>query len=610
MIQHVREILDGRLLTAMFQPIVTMKTGRIIGYEGLIRGPSNSPLHSPLNLFRAAAQAEMSLEMERRCREVVLGSFAQLDLPGKLFLNVSPECLLQPEFQRGETLAYMRSVGLTPDRVIIELTESQPTYDYNLLREGTVHYRSMGFEIAIDDLGEGFSSLRLWSELTPDFVKIDKHFIQNINQDPIKLQFVRSIQQIAENCGSRVIAEGVETQAEMMIIKDLGIAFGQGYLFARPNAVPTRIIPTEIAAALEQPGISVYPHGTLAPQKTFSARKLLVDAPAVSPDTPNDRVHEIFTGNPDLQAVAVVRNGVPVGLISRYRLTESFSKLYTRELYGKKPCAKFMDTNPLIVDKDMSLQDLSHLVVTSERRYLSEGFVITDKGRYAGVGTGHDLMREITQMQINAARYANPLTLLPGNVPINEHIDRLLQNRVKFTACYCDLDHFKPFNDRYGYRKGDEVIQLTARLLGQACDPGRDFIGHIGGDDFLLLFQSNDWEVRCLEVLKKFDEAVTRFFSQEDLSRGGYTTEDRRGQEVFHPLTGLSIGAVAVEPNAFASHHEIAAATAEAKRQAKRPAGSTLFIERRRWNGDSLTSPTDLTEESAVKPHNMAEAAS
>jgi diguanylate cyclase (GGDEF)-like protein len=99
-------------------------------------------------------------------------------------------------------------------------------------------------------------------------------------------------------------------------------------------------------------------------------------------------------------------------------------------------------------------------------------------------------MREITQMQIHAARYANPLTQLPGNVPINEHIDRLLESGTRFWVCYFDLDHFKPFNDVYGYRRGDDVIQLTGNILTSNCDPDRDFVGHIGGDDFMVLFQS------------------------------------------------------------------------------------------------------------------------
>ena len=191
LLSRLKEILSQRQLSALFQPIVNIQRGEILGYEGLIRGPSDSPLHSPLNLFKVARANNLSVEVEHMCRRVVLERFAELGLPGKLFLNVSPDMLLQPRARHGETLGYINEAGIHPDRVIIELTENQPAYDYDLLREAVRHYRGMGFQIAIDDLGEGFSSLRLWSELRPEYVKIDMHFVQGINQDPVKLQFVR-----------------------------------------------------------------------------------------------------------------------------------------------------------------------------------------------------------------------------------------------------------------------------------------------------------------------------------------------------------------------------------------------------------------------------------
>ncbi|WP_295396492.1 EAL domain-containing protein [uncultured Thiodictyon sp.] len=111
----------------------------------------------------------------------------------------------------------------------------------------------MGFEIAIDDLDEGFSGLRLWSEIRPDYVKIDQHFIHNIHLDPVKLQFVRSIQAIAAKAGAKIIAEGIESSAELSVIRDLGIAYGQGYFIARPTAAPSREISESIGLLYSGP---------------------------------------------------------------------------------------------------------------------------------------------------------------------------------------------------------------------------------------------------------------------------------------------------------------------------------------------------------------------
>lgn len=577
----LQEIIGQRRLTALFQPIISMGRGEITGYEGLIRGPSDSPLHAPVNLFRAASEQGLTVEVEHLCRQVVLESFVQLDLPGKLFLNVSPECLLLRNAKYGETLGYIHNLGLKPDRVIIELTENQRTLDYELLREAARHYRAMGFEIAIDDLGEGFASLRLWSELRPEYVKIDMHFIQGIDQNPVKRQFVSSIQQIAEKSGTRVVAEGIETEAEFRVIKDLGIACGQGYYIARPCNQPATALSAGVAKALEKtitPGLS---RNFKVSQKTVSVLKLLRECKAVTPDTSNEVVYQMFISDPELQALPVVGFGWPVGLINRNALIDKLARPYRHELFGKKYCTLLMDAAPLMVEKDMSIQALSQTIVEADRHHLSNGFIITDHGQYLGMGTGHDLVREITQMQIQAARYANPLTLLPGNEPINEQIALLLQGDVEFHACYCDLDHFKPFNDVYGYHSGDEVIQMTGKILSEVCDPELDFIGHIGGDDFIVLFQSLDWEARCRTALDLFAAAILEFFNAEDRVRQGYVARDRRGHEVFYPLTSLSIGAVPVEPCMQSSHHKISAAAAEAKKQAKGIPGNSLFVERR-----------------------------
>lgn len=580
-LEQLNRIIQGRLLNARFQPIIQMTDGSILGYEGLIRGPSDSPLHSPINLFQAASENNLTVTIEHLCRRVVLEQFKALNLPGKLFLNVSPECLLQRDAKHGETLDYIHELGINPERVIIELTEYQPTHDYVLLQEAVLHYRKMGFEIAIDDLGEGFSSLRLWSELKPEFVKIDMHFIHGIDHDEVKRQFVLSIQNIAEKSGTRVVAEGIETQAELITLRDLGVACGQGYHIAKPHANPAKMISAEVTKILSsrQSPSAVFrarSSTSLVPIKHLLKSSITIDSKVL-----NNQVENLFLADPKLKIIPVVDEHQPIGIINRHNMIDRFSRPYQRELYGKKSCAVFMDINPLVVEHDTSLQQVSHLVVEADPDTLINGIIITENGRYLGLATGPDLMREITKMQIDAARYANPLTQLPGNVPINQHIDQLIQNQKSFLACYCDLDHFKPFNDVYGYQRGDEVIQMTSKVLSTYCDPQLDFIGHIGGDDFIILFQSDDWENRCNKILQDFAVAVREFYSNEDRDRGGYISEDRQGKKVFYPLISLSLGVIRSEAQQHYSHHQISVAAADAKKQAKRIHGNSLFIDRR-----------------------------
>jgi diguanylate cyclase (GGDEF)-like protein len=308
----------------------------------------------------------------------------------------------------------------------------------------------------------------------------------------------------------------------------------------------------------------------------------LITFQAAIPETlTNEQVYEMFQKDASLNSIPVLTNQKPIGLISRFDTIDRLARPYQKELHGKKPCTQFMDDSPLIVQKAMTIYALSELILNADPQYLMNGFIVADGENYIGTGSGHALLREITNLQISAARYANPLTSLPGNVPINTHIDRLLENGEPFIACYCDLDNFKPFNDAYGYRRGDELIQFVGRLLSNTAIDERDFVGHIGGDDFILLFQSEDWEALCNEVLNTLSKVIPDFYDSKDVEAGGIEVEDRLGNKAFYPFGSISIGAIRVDPALFKSHHEVAGAMNGVKKQAKKIIGNSLFIDRR-----------------------------
>ncbi|GIX38048.1 MAG: hypothetical protein KatS3mg127_1287 [Silanimonas sp.] len=259
----------------------------------------------------------------------------------------------------------------------------------------------------------------------------------------------------------------------------------------------------------------------------------------------------------------------PVGLINRRVFMERFGQPFAREIFGAKPCTEFMHANPVVCEADTPVSALLDVLRGEDQRYLSDGFVITRNGRYAGLGTGEALVRRVSELRIEAARYANPLTFLPGNIPITVHLERLVAGALPFAVCYADLNHFKPFNDQYGYFRGDAMIKLLAEVLKRHVDPRFDFLGHVGGDDFVLLFQSHDWRERCHAIIAEFDRAARGLFDADDLARGGIEAEDRLGNPCFFPITTLVIGAVVVTPGMAHGPEAIATASALAKRKAK-----------------------------------------
>lgn len=247
-----QRLLLQRDLHILFQPITDTRNHRVLGYEALVRGPEGSALHGAAALFATARRTHMLAELEYLCRELAIREFVQHRLPGKLFLNVSPLSLTDPSRPRGETLRILEREGLAPSRVVIEVSEHDPTPDMELLAHTTRHYAGMGFEIAIDDLGAGYSGLRLWSELRPGYVKIDRHFVENLHQDRIKREFVRFIRDIAQRLGCGVIAEGIETAAECQALRQLGIHALQGFHLGRPQP-GARLASAQPAAGVSLP---------------------------------------------------------------------------------------------------------------------------------------------------------------------------------------------------------------------------------------------------------------------------------------------------------------------------------------------------------------------
>ena len=583
-------ILCGEQLLPVFQPIVQLHRRALYGYEGLIRGPSGSPLHSPARLFAAASRHGRLLELDYLARRIVIEGFAHRRLPGRLFVNISPEVLMSPDYASGLTQRYLQNCGLAPDRVVLEITETQPVADYQLIRSAIEHYREAGFAIAIDDLGAGYSGLKLWSEMHPDFVKIDRHFLSGIDRDRVKYQFVRSILEISHSLGCQVIAEGIETAAEYAAVRRLGPGFAQGYHFSRPSTHPPRTADPDWFRSAHRPFVA---------QRSDTGASLLKPMASVGIDDPVERAAKLFLDDPTIQSVAVLREDEPVGILVRNRFMNLYAAPFGRDLYSRQSVRRFVDQGHLTFDIATPLEVMSKRLTGTPAVYVDE-FVLTEEGRFRGRGTMLDLLQRITRRRIDTARHTNPLTQLPGNVSLMRHLDHLLCDRKPFVIAYFDLDHFKSFNDSYGYARGDAVIQILAKVLRGACSDRRDFLGHVGGDDFVAFFQRPNWAVACEQALAQFGRLVVGEYCLEEQRRGYLTTA---GDQAWrHPLMTLSIGALQVtEPQHFDAD-AITRQVADAKRAAKQVPGPTLICHTARRHAPDHNPATSPAHQDPLEP--------
>ena len=565
----------------LFQPLADLREGKTYAHEALIRGPRETAFHTPDALLDLACQEGILQDFELLCAFTALDNWGKLGAPGRLFVNISADALVHGvSLCSAQQLGrWMRGFGFNARSLVLEITEHERVTDIPALRQAIKELHACGVRLALDDFGDGRSSLRLWSEIKPDFVKIDKYFIRDISAHPENLQMLQAIKGIASVFGTTLIAEGIETRDDLRALRDLGIPFGQGWLLGRPALVHREMADGPALEVMHDRRVAVLPHLGQTARPGILRGLLVVQAPTATPETTNDSVAALFQEHTDLHALAVLEGTRPVALINRQQFMNHYATLYFREVHGRKPCMGLANRAPRVVDLDCDVDQLVGILTSQDQRYLNDGYIVTDNARYVGLGTGDQLVRAVTETRIEAARHANPLTFLPGNIPISMHMQRLLESGTEFVACYADLNNFKPFNDHYGYWRGDQMIRMLARIATTHCDPQRDFVGHVGGDDFMLLFQSSHWMQRCQSIVNAFAREALTLFDAEATQAGGIYADDRHGVRRFFPCTTLAIGAVRVAPGATLHAEDVANLAAVAKHHAKSAATGIVVHE-------------------------------
>lgn len=559
-------IVIERRLTTVFQPIFDVRTGEPYGYEALTRDQGAPNAGFPVSLAETMRNAGREVEFNLACIRVAIATARRVGLSGRLFVNVDPIAL-----DAGTAVAIDAILGANASatdwhRLVVEVTESTRT-DPATLSDALAALRARGAAIALDDFGEGFSSLRLWSQVRPQIVKIDRHFCQGIDTDRYKQEFVRSLRRLSGRLGIVTIAEGVETREELDALAALDVRLVQGYLLGRPAAQPVRTLdPALRRGALE------------AREPAERLASLCQPIAAVSPDTSTEAVFAHFECDPTLHLLPIVLDGVPLGLVERAALNGFLARPFRRELFGRRSVMHVLERAPLVMEDDTLISDAARLLAEKDDGTLDAGVVVTGGGRYVGVVPGRELMRAIADQQLQAARQANPLTLLPGNVAIDRETGARLARGDGFVAAYFDIDHFKPFNDTYGYGTGDAVLRNLGRLLSLHVDSERDFVGHVGGDDFVALLDSRDWRRRIEQVRIDFAAAALEHVGPEERRLNSYAGLDRDGLPRRFGMLQLSVGVVRVPPGAAVTKPELLRLETDAKQAAKRRPGEPIHV--------------------------------
>jgi predicted signal transduction protein with EAL and GGDEF domain len=516
------------ILRFAFQPVVNLATGGVAGLEILARPETGDILaearrdpeldgHLAVLAVRAAARRETLLPLHVN---VFAGTLA--DLGGLTPLHDA-----------------VRAAGRLPWEVTVDIGPPYTHVPQRALLEAVGALRAQGFRISADGVGDGDVPLRLLTDLAPDLVKLDASLLT-------RPAATRAMRTLCEQLGALLSVEGVETELQCAAAVSAGAQLAQGTLFAPPARLPAADVyvpprcPADMAVA-SRPGPSV---------REFVRPAALLPATASA-----GQVRALLTGSPDVSGVLLVdAQGVPVRSVHRSRFLLSMSGRYGHALYADRPAARLGDP-PRTVGADATAWEVLDVLAVGGRERTSDDVAVVDAyGRCVGVVRLADLVRALAESRVEEATGLNPLTRLPGSDAITGEVDRRIADGRTFALSWLDVDHFKQVNDGAGFAAGDELIRSVGRTL-QGAASGTTRVGHIGGDDFLVLADP--------ERLGPLAAAVL----DAPWSAGG------------RPVT-LSLATVLCPPGSVRDHREAAACLAPLKKAAKALQGASWVLGR------------------------------
>jgi diguanylate cyclase (GGDEF)-like protein len=577
---ELNSILLSETIYTVYQPIVSLQHGDLIGYEALSRGPSHSPLHSPDKLFRAAEINHKTSALEALCRKKAIENIHYLDPNKLLFINIHPHIFCDPHLKEELSCDLLNNHHLLCRQIVFEITEKSAIEDFEELKNALAYYKAQGYNIAIDDMGSGHSGLNLLHKVHPHFLKIDMDLVRNIDKEPFKQSIVECLVNLAKLNNIKLIAEGIETSEELTTLINLGVYAGQGYFLGKPSAV-IQELDSEIKDLIIYHYNQKTSHSILY---NYSQIGQIAEQSASFPvSTKCIDIQEYFNTYNEL-GCCIVHNKKPVGLMMKYALDSRLATLYGVSVFTNRPIALIMDPHPIIVDYRASIIDVSKIAMNRSIHHIYDYIIVTKEDDYYGTVTVKSLLEYTTMIERNFARELNPLTALPGNRSIQAKLHDCLHSNRAYCLLYLDLDHFKAYNDIYGFENGDLIIKYTAKIITSLvesyCGPS-EFVGHIGGDDFVCLLDKpyETGVVLSQKILSTFDEGIVSFFNASDLATGYMMGVNRRGKAENFPLTCLSVAGLYGLLNKFESLEAIGAHMAKLKKKAKESPKSSYVME-------------------------------
>jgi diguanylate cyclase (GGDEF)-like protein len=541
-----------------YQPIVDFnQSGKVFGFEALCRlkTPEGKWLNG-MEAFALAAEVKRTHELDLACQQLALiGKSLSISVDKPIFINVLPQTIMSPGWL-DFILKILNQQEIDKRDVVIEIVESEKT-DPEVLARYCDEIRRHGLRIALDDMGSGFNGLRILAEVRADFIKIDRAIVHEAQGSRVRTVLLEAIISMAQRLGCTIIAEGLERVEDITYCQDLGLHYAQGHYFAYPQSTPSDKV-TALPVRDES-------HRSHVPDD-FHIGEYISHGLTIDVSCSLAEARRLFNAHADIANAVVLDGQKPLGVLRRGKV---FSKKHT----GLGACC---DPLPKVINHMLPSSVLARIFYL-ERGNIDIWITVNDDGGYMGVLQPMEIMAQLISRKVSSGNL-HPLSHLTTGPTLRQTLDNSLRNNTNTQLIYIDLDHFKAYNDRYGFIRGDAMIRLLSEIIRQEYqDKSGVMVGHIGGDDFVLIYDHKAPALNdtLLHIISQFQALAVHLYDASDLERGFFTTEDGKD----HPVASVSIAVVNGKQGALENSVVAAERAAQLKKIGKANIGSIVVVE-------------------------------
>lgn len=487
----------------VFQPMLSTRTGRTVAVEALAR-PARRSVHE---LLRAAAAAHRLVAADIDLASGAVRAAARRDRRLPLHVNILALTATRPNELLTALEPALRRSGRSGGDVTLELTPPFGGLSRGELFDGLNTLRRYGFRLALDGAGDGDLPLSVLADLAPDMVKLDSFMLRGVPHDAGSVAVVEALAHLSGRTGTTLAAVGVESEDQLVTLSRLGVSVAQGNLLAPATDHDDVEVTCPRITGITKLDPAMAPAAGI-PLVT----DLLQPALTMSESATSDEVRQAFVAAPGANSVVLVdTTGVPQWTLDRSRFLLAVTGPYGHALHASRPAARHADPPRLIRSDATGLQVLETVGETGLHRTGDDLVVVDANGACLGIVSLSEVVRCVADAKVEQAAALNPLTRLPGTGTVAREIDRRISRSEMFVVSWLDVDRFKMVNDAKGFAAGDELIRALGRVLADAeATMPSTRVGHVGGDDFLVVTDLD-------EVGTLAGEVVDRSWSAEDM---------------------------------------------------------------------------------------------